>query len=107
MGEILRLLAAGSLSRAMTGLGLVAGRPVAAAFGPSGLLRAGIEGGAPWDVFASADTSHPARLRAADIGTAPRVFRRNTLALRVRPGLTRPDAAAASTTMRWPRSRSV
>lgn len=94
MGETLRLLAAGSLSRALTGLGPVADRSVAAAFGPSGLLRAGIEDGTPWDVFASAAPCHPARLHAADIGTAPRVFCRNTLSLLVRPGLTGPDATA-------------
>lgn len=94
MAEALVLLAAGSLSAALAGIGPVADRPVEGVFGPSGLLRARIEGGAAWDVFASADTGHPARLHAAGLGTAPRVFCANRLALIRRAGLGGIDAAA-------------
>lgn len=92
MDERLRLLAAGSLSLAFTSLTPVKRRPIAARFGPSGLLRAEIEAGADWDVFASADTGHPERLHRAGLGTAPRVFCRNTLSLILRPDL---DGTAA------------
>lgn len=92
MSEPLRLLAAGSLAGALAGPGPVAGRQVAAEFGPSGLLRARIERGAAWDVFASADTGHPARLHAAGLGTAPRVLCHNALSLILRPGLPGDDA---------------
>jgi molybdenum ABC transporter molybdate-binding protein len=97
MAEPLRLLAAGSLARARTGLGPVAGLPVDTRFGPSGLLRAQIENGAPWDVFASADTRHTARRSAAGLGTAPREFCRNVLALLLRPGLAGEDPVALLT----------
>lgn len=103
MAEALVLLAAGSLSGALGGIGPVAGRPVRADFGPSGLLRARIEGGAAWDVFASADTGHPARLQAAGLGTAPRVFCSNRLALILRPGLSlNLDGAEAAALLRRP-----
>jgi ABC-type molybdate transport system substrate-binding protein len=94
MAELLRLLAAGSLTRALTGLGPVAGQPVLTEIGPSGLLRARIENGAPWDVFASADTGHPARLSAAGLGTTAHDFCRNGLAAILRPRLAGDDAAA-------------
>lgn len=94
MAEPLRLLAAGSLSGALAGLGPVAGRAVLARFGPSGLLREGIEGGAPWDVLASADTGHPERLHRAGLAGPPQVFCGNGLALILRPGIDGPDAAA-------------
>lgn len=84
MAEPLHLLAAGSLSRAFGGLGPVSGRPVVARFGPSGLLRQKIEDGSRWDLFASADTAHPARLHAAGVGTEPRIFCHNALAVILR-----------------------
>ena len=94
MAEPLRLFAAGSLGAAFAGLCAATGLPVQAEFGPSGGLRARIEAGADWDIFASADTGHPARLAAAGLGSAPRVFCRNSLALILRPGLA-PDRAEA------------
>lgn len=92
MDKPLNLLAAGSLAQALAGLGPVMGRPVLGDFGPSGGLRARIEGGAAWDVFASADTDHPARLHAAGLGTVPRILCHNTMALILRPGLAGADA---------------
>jgi molybdate transport system substrate-binding protein len=62
MDRALHLLAAGSLSQVLTGLGPVSGRQVVSRFAPSGLLRAQIEAGVQWDVFVSADQDHPARL---------------------------------------------
>lgn len=93
MAEAVRLLAAGSLSRAFAGLAPIDGRAIEVEYGPSGLLRAQIEAGTAWDVFASADTGHPARLHRAGLGTAPRLLCRNTLCLVVAPGLDG-DAAA-------------
>jgi molybdate transport system substrate-binding protein len=66
----LSVYAAGSLRAVMLDLGAAfeAGRgaKVEFTFGPSGVLRERIEGGAPADVFASADMDHPRRL--ADAG---------------------------------------
>ena len=87
MARALHLLAAGSLSHVLTGLGSVAGRPVVSRFGPSGLLRAQIEGGAAWDVFVSADQGHPARLQELGLANAPRILCHTTLALITQPGL--------------------
>lgn len=93
MAEPLHLLAAGSLADALSGIAPVCNNPVAAVFGPSGLLREQIEQGTPWDVFASADTGHPVRLHAAGLGASPRIVCGNTLALILRPGLQGDDAA--------------
>lgn len=87
MTETLRLFAAGSLADVLLGFRPSAGLGVATLFGPSGLLRAQIEDGAPWDVFISADEGHPARLHQTGLGTAPRVFCHNALSLILRPGL--------------------
>jgi molybdate transport system substrate-binding protein len=43
------------------------GIPVEAHFGPAGLLRERIEGGAPCSVFASANRQHPQALRQAGL----------------------------------------
>jgi molybdate transport system substrate-binding protein len=94
MDEPLRLLAAGSLAKAFAALEDVAGRPVEAVFGASGLLRARIERGEAWDVFASADTDHPAVLHRNGVAASPRVFCHNTLSLILRPGLEGNDATA-------------
>lgn len=90
----LHLLAAGSLARGLSGLADVACSPVIPLFGASGLLRGWIEQGHAWDVFASADTDHPAALHQAGLGTAPQVFCHNALCLILRPGL-RPAPAEA------------
>jgi ABC-type molybdate transport system substrate-binding protein len=87
MAEALHLLAAGSLSQALAGLGPVSGRPVACRFGPSGLLRAQIEAGAKWDVFVSADQDQPTRLHKLGLGQVPRILCHNTMALILRPDL--------------------
>ena len=60
------------------------GQKVVLTFGASGLLRDRIErgtpaGGAPAQVFASADTEHPQRLANQGQWQAPAVFTRNTL----------------------------
>jgi molybdate transport system substrate-binding protein len=94
MDEPLRLLAAGSLAKAFAALEDVAGRPVEAVFGASGPLRARIERGEAWDVFASADTDHPAVLHRNGVAASPRVFCHNTLSLILRPGLEGNDATA-------------
>lgn len=52
-----------------------------ARFGPSGLLRAEIFAGAPWHVFISADTGHPAAIAEAGLGASPQLFCHNQLCL--------------------------
>jgi molybdate transport system substrate-binding protein len=90
----LHLLAAGSLARALSGLGSVGDCAVAPLFGASGLLRGWIEQGQDWDVFASADTDHPRTLHRAGLATRPRVFCHNALCLIVRQGLRATSAPA-------------
>lgn len=102
MTETVRLLAAGSLARALIDLVPKDGFEIETDFGPSGLLAARIEAGAGWDVFASADTGHPDRLHRAGFGTAPRVFCGNALAVILRPDVGGEDAAAL---LRDPRLR--
>jgi molybdate transport system substrate-binding protein len=92
MDEALHLLTAGSLSQVLAGVGPVSGRSVVSSFGPSGLLRAHLEGGAAWDVFVSADQGHPVRLHELGLGDAPRIFCHNTMTLIVRPELAGRDA---------------
>ena len=62
----LNVLAAGSLRKALTPiLSQFSQRHhvnINAQFGPAGLLREQIESGAEWDLFASANTSHPLAL---------------------------------------------
>ncbi|MFQ6540208.1 substrate-binding domain-containing protein [Aphanothece stagnina] len=94
MDDPIRLHAAGSLSRALAGIDRIGGRTVAAEFGASGLLRARILHGADWDLFASADVTHPAALHAAGIADRPRIFCHNGLSLIVRAGLEGADALA-------------
>ncbi|CAN7577766.1 molybdate ABC transporter substrate-binding protein [Acidovorax sp. LjRoot118] len=79
----LQVYAAGSLREVFTEVGAAhqarTGQPVELSFGASGLLRERIEHGAPAQVFASADTQHPARLAARGGWQAPVVFVRNGL----------------------------
>ncbi|MET0674723.1 MAG: molybdate ABC transporter substrate-binding protein [Bradyrhizobium sp.] len=91
------LHAAGSLRAALTevaqdfeaaGLG-----KVQATFGPSGLLKDGIAGGARAEVFASANMAHPQALADAGRSGPVVLFARNHLSALVRPGL---DVAPAS-----------
>lgn len=69
--EPLRLHTAGGLKAAMTEVAAAftaAGGPaVETRFGPSGLLRESIAGGAPADVFASANMKHPDALAKAGL----------------------------------------
>lgn len=90
----LRLLAAGSLARALSGLGPIGDCAVAPLFGAAGLLPGWIQQGQDWDVFASADTNHPRTLHSAGLATRPRVFCHNALCLILRPGLGTPSAPA-------------
>ncbi|HLQ85048.1 MAG TPA: molybdate ABC transporter substrate-binding protein, partial [Salinisphaeraceae bacterium] len=85
------LHAAGSLK---TALGEVAesyakayGTEVSTKFGPSGILRAGIEAGAEVDVFASANMAHPEKLAAAGWGAPVVLFAHNQLCALVQPGV--------------------
>ena len=94
MAEPLQLLAAGSLAAALAGIERIAGRPVATRFGASGLWRRAIEAGERWDVFASADTGHPARLHRDGLATRPRILCHNVMCLLLRPGL-EPEAPRA------------
>lgn len=55
------------------------GQAVNGTFGPSGLLRERIESGEEAHVFASANTSHPARLAKDGGWSAPVIFTRNNL----------------------------
>ncbi|KRC24785.1 molybdate ABC transporter substrate-binding protein [Acidovorax sp. Root217] len=79
----LQVYAAGSLREVFTEVAAAhqarTGQPVELSFGASGLLRERIEQGAPAQVFASADTQHPARLAARGGWQAPMVFVRNGL----------------------------
>ena len=83
--------AAGSLKAVFTQLGKLYAEQGGAAprfeFGPSGVLRDKIAGGAKADLFASANMSHPQTF--VDAGKAAKVerFARNELCLLVRPGL--------------------
>jgi molybdate transport system substrate-binding protein len=87
----LRLLAAGSLKAPLTELARAfearTGRPVALAFGASGLLRGRIEQGEPTDLFASANLEHPRALAAAGRGGPAVPFARNKLCALSQPGL--------------------
>jgi ABC-type molybdate transport system substrate-binding protein len=75
--------AAGSLRAALTQVALDyqarTGQAVELSFGASGLMRERIEKGEPAQVFASADTEHPARLAVNGSWQQPTVFVRNSL----------------------------
>jgi molybdate transport system substrate-binding protein len=79
----LTLLAAGSLREAMTEMGEAyrkeTGLGIVAAYGPSGKLRAEIEGGRPVDVFASAAVEHTDVLAAKKLLSRSVTFAYNDL----------------------------
>ena len=79
----IELRAAGSLKAAMTEIigqyQAQTQQPVAAQFGPSGLLRKRIEGGEKVDVYASANMKHPQTLVAAGKGAKVTMFAQNQL----------------------------
>ncbi|HEY8063568.1 MAG TPA: molybdate ABC transporter substrate-binding protein [Methylosinus sp.] len=82
-GPPLHIHAAGSLGGALRAI--VAryqqetGETITMVFGPSGLLREGIEKGNEADLFLSADRQHPERLAAEGKAAPPVIFVRNTL----------------------------
>ena len=86
------LHAAGSLRGALTEVSAAyeksAGVKVQAKYGPSGLLRDEIAGGAKAEVFASANMTHPMALAKAGKAGAVVLFTRNQLCALVKPGLT-------------------
>jgi ABC-type molybdate transport system substrate-binding protein len=86
------LHAAGSLRGALTEVSNAfeksSGVKVVAKYGPSGLLRDEIAGGARAEVFASANMQHPAALTKAGKAGPVVLFARNRLCALVKPGLT-------------------
>jgi molybdenum ABC transporter molybdate-binding protein len=89
--ESVSLYAAGSLKTALTDVSTAfekaSGHKVEAKYGPSGLLRQEIAGGAPAHVFASANMEHPKSLHDAGKSGAVTMFARNQLCALIRPGL--------------------
>jgi ABC-type molybdate transport system substrate-binding protein len=89
--ETVLLYAAGSLRGALnevvTGFTGATGIKVEAKYGPSGLLRDEIAGGAKAEVFASANMSHPESLAKANKSGPVTMFARNRLCALVKPGL--------------------
>jgi len=90
--EPVQLYAAGSLRSALTEVSAAfettTGVKVQAKFGASGTLKDEIEGGAPAQVFASANMEHPQTLAAAKQSGPVVLFARNQLCALARPGLT-------------------
>ena len=89
--ETIQLYAAGSLKAALTDVAKAyeakSGHKVEAKYGPSGLLKDEIAGGAKADVFASANMEHPQALHAAGKAKSVARFARNKLCALVKPGL--------------------
>jgi len=89
--ETVLLHAAGSLRAALTDVATAfqstTGIAVTAKYGPSGLLKDEIAGGAVAQVFASANMEHPQALAAAGRSGPVALFARNRLCALVRPGL--------------------
>jgi len=89
--EIVRLYAARSLREALDDTAKAfadsSGIKVETKYGPSGLLKDAIAGGAAADVFASANMEHPRALAHAGKGGPAVLFARNKLCALVRPGL--------------------
>jgi molybdenum ABC transporter molybdate-binding protein len=89
--ETVQLYAAGSLKGALTDVAkayeAMTGNKIDAKYGPSGLLKNEISGGAKAHVFAFANMEHPQALRdEKKRGTVLR-FARNKLCALVKPGL--------------------
>jgi molybdenum ABC transporter molybdate-binding protein len=89
--ETVSLYAAGSLKAALTDVAkafeTASGNKVEAKFGPSGLLRDEIAGGAAAHVFASANMEHPKSLHETGKSGPVTMFARNRLCALIRPGL--------------------
>jgi ABC-type molybdate transport system substrate-binding protein len=89
--EATQLFAAGSLKDALADMArsfeAASGNRVAMKFGPSGLLKDEIVGGAKADLFASANMAHPRALHDAGKAGPVVLFARNKLCALVTPGL--------------------
>jgi len=89
--ETVQLFAAGSLKDALTEVAKAyeakSGNNVIAKFGPSGVLKTEIAGGAKADVFASANMEHPQALNDDGTGGPVVRFARNKMCALVKPGL--------------------
>jgi molybdenum ABC transporter molybdate-binding protein len=89
--DTITLYAAGSLKAALTDVAKAyevdSGNKVEMKFGPSGLLKDEIAGGAKADAFASANMEHPKALHDAGKSAAVVLFARNRLCALVQPGL--------------------
>jgi molybdate transport system substrate-binding protein len=89
--DTVQLYAAGSLRAALTDVAKAfeaeSGHRVEAKYGPSGLLKDEIAGGAKADVFASANMEHPQALSAASKSGPVLLFARNRLCALVKSGL--------------------
>jgi ABC-type molybdate transport system substrate-binding protein len=89
--EPVLLHAAGSLRGALTeasnAFEAASGLKVQAKYGPSGLLKDEIAGGAKAEVFASANMTHPQALTSAKRSGPAVLFARNRLCALVKPGL--------------------
>jgi molybdate transport system substrate-binding protein len=89
--ELVHLYAAGSLREPLDDAAKAfadsSGVKVETKYGPSGLLKEAIAGGAAADVFASANMEHPRALALAGKNGPVVLFVRNKLCALVRPGL--------------------
>ena len=89
--KTVQLYAAGSLKDALTDVARVyeatTGNKVEAKYGPSGILKNEIFGGAKAHLFASANMEHPQALRDDKKGSPVLRFARNKLCALVKPGL--------------------
>jgi len=91
LAETVQVYAAGSLKGALTDIAKAydasTENKVEAKYGPSGLLKNEIAGGAKADVFASANMEHPQALHDEKKSGPVVLFARNKLCALVRPGL--------------------
>jgi molybdate transport system substrate-binding protein len=99
--EPIAVYAAGSLRAPLTelatGFTKKTGIEVRYAFGSSGLLKERIEKNEPADIFASANTEHPAALVSAGAADKVRVFARNEMCALVSPKM---DGATSETLLK-------
>jgi molybdate transport system substrate-binding protein len=91
LADAIQLYAAGSLRGVLTDVAGAfeagTGSKIEAKYGPSGLLKNEIAGGAKADVFASANMAHPQALHETGKGGPVLLFARNKLCALVKPGL--------------------
>jgi molybdate transport system substrate-binding protein len=91
IADTVHVYAAGSLKAALNDVAKAyeakTGNKVEGKFGPSGLLKNEIAGGAKADVFASANMEHPQALHDAGKSGVVILFARNKLCALVKPGM--------------------